>query len=331
MTQLDIVICTYNRAADLQACLAALAAQRGANEGWRVTVVDNNSTDATPGVVAAWAARDSPPGLRRIVERTQGLTPARLRGIRESVADWVAFVDDDCIVAPDWVAEALRFAAAHPEAGAFGGRVLPDWGVPPPPHLKRHGWLFAEQAYGDAPRMVGNLVGAGVVLNRRALAAVGWTRKPYLADRTGVGHVSGGDVEIGCRLAAGGYPLWYAPGLRIDHRVAPARQRMRQLLGLARGLGAGAELVSLMGAPDPEAWPDRVRRQLREEIRRHVASTRYVINGRYPWQDWLIRAAFLAGQRQQHRILSRDAATRKRLGGLWGDPNREARTENPSP
>jgi len=317
MTRLDIVICTYNRAADLQACLAALAAQRDAGDGWRVTVVDNNSTDATPEVVAAQAARGGPSGLRRLTETTQGLTPARLRGVRESAADWVAFVDDDCIVAPDWVAEALRFAAAHPEAGAFGGRVLPDWGRPAPPHLKRHGWLFAEQDHGDETRMVDNLVGAGVVLNTGALAAVGWTRQPYLADRTGLDHVSGGDVEIGCRLAGGGYPLWYVPALRIDHRITPSRQRMKRVLSLARGLGAGAELVSLMGALDPEAWPDRVAAQLRKEIRRHVASIRYVINGKYPWQDWLIRAAFLAGQRQQHRALSQDPQVRARLGGLW--------------
>lgn len=316
MTQLDVVICTYNRATDLEACLAALAAQRDAGDDWRVTVVDNNSTDATPEVVEAQAAFGRPPRLRRLVETTQGLTPARLRGVRESAAEWIAFVDDDCIVSPDWVAEALRFAAAHPEAGAFGGRVLPDWGRPTPAHLKRHGWLFAEQDHGSKPKIVGHLVGAGVVLNTRALEAVGWTRQPYLADRIGVAHVSGGDVEIGCRLASAGYALWYAPALRIDHRIAPMRQRMTSVLSLAQGLGAGAELVSLMGSTDPDRWPDRVGRQLREEMRRHVASTRYVITGKYPWQDWLIRAAFLAGQRKQHRALSQDTEARARLGGI---------------
>jgi glucosyl-dolichyl phosphate glucuronosyltransferase len=323
MTRLDVVICTYNRAADLEACLIALAAQREAAEGWRVTVIDNNSTDATPAVVAAQAARGSPLGLRRLVETTQGLTPARLRGVRESEAAWIAFVDDDCIVGPYWVAETLRFAAAHPEAGAFGGRVLPDWGRPPPAHLKRHGWLFAEQDYGAEPRTVGQLVGAGIVLNARALEAVGWTSQPYLADRTGVSHVSGGDVEIGCRLAGGGYPLWYAPGLRIDHRIAPARQRMRALLSLAHGLGSGAELVNLMGSADPDGWPDRMAAVLGEEIRRHVASTRYVLTGRYPWQDWLLRAAFLAGRRKQHRALSKDANARARLGALWAAPGED--------
>jgi len=283
LTSLDVVICTYNRAADLADCLAALARQSGADPAaWRVTVVDNNCTDATPEVVAAQAAGGAPPGLRRVAEPTQGLTPARLRGVRGSSAGWVAFVDDDCICAPDWVAEALRFAVAHPEAGAFGGRVLPDWGRAAPSHLARHGWLFAQQDHGSEAKPVGNLVGAGVVLNRRALEDVGWTVDPLLADRTGLGHVSGGDVEIGCRLAFGGYGLWYAPGLRIDHRIAPARQGIRGLVGLAKGLGAGAELVSLMGAPNPDDWPARVGATLAEEIRCDIASTRYVFKGEYP-------------------------------------------------
>ena len=55
---------------------------------------------------------------------------------------------------------------------------------------------------------------------------------------------------------------------------------------------------------------------LRREVRVHLASTSYVLRGRYPWQDWLIRMAFLSGQRAQHRSLTHDARTRDRLGGV---------------
>ena len=278
---------------------------------------DNNCTDRTADVVAAHVAQGRIPGLTYKVERRQGLTPARQAGVRESAAEWIAFVDDDCRVASDWVAEAVRFAASRPEAGGFGGRVRPDWGRIPPKHLPRHAWLFAAQDHGDEVRAVESLVGAGVVLSRRALGQVGWTAEPLLADRTGLGHVSGGDVEICFRLAAAGHLLWYVPSLRIDHLIAPSRQRMPDLLRLARGLGAGAELVSLMGSPDPAGWPRQVSATLSDELRRHLASTSYVLRGQYPWQDWLIRMAFLAGQRAQHRALSRDAGTRDRLGGVW--------------
>jgi glucosyl-dolichyl phosphate glucuronosyltransferase len=316
LATLDVVICTYNRAADLDRCLQALARQRPSDASWRVTVVDNNCTDDTASVVARHVRHGRIPDLSRIVEPRQGLTPARQRGVSASKAAWVAFVDDDCLVAPDWIAEAVRFAASRPEAGAFGGRVVPDWGCTPPAHLPRHGWLFAAQDHGEDASEVGSLVGAGIILNRRALGAVGWTARPYLADRTGLGHVSGGDVEICVRLAAAGWKLWYVPSMRIDHRIAPSRQRMRGVLGLAQGLGAGAELVSLMGSTDPENWSRQVDSLLREEIWTHVASISSVLSGRYPWRDWLIRAAFLAGQRKQQRAIWRNADTRSRLGGV---------------
>jgi glucosyl-dolichyl phosphate glucuronosyltransferase len=317
---LEIVICTYNRADDLDRCLARLACQRHANADWSVTVVNNNCTDRTPQVVAEHAASGRIPHLVHTVERVQGLTAARRRGALECMADWIAFVDDDCMVASDWVAGALDVAARHPTAAAFGGRVIPCWGREPPQHLARHGWLFAEQDLGDAECTVESLVGAGIVINRPALAESGWIAEPYLADRTGLGHVSGDDVEICYRLTSTGRPLYYSPLMRIDHVVALKRQELRSLLRLARGLGAGAELVNLMGAQDPETWPAQARRILADEMQRHWLFARYVATRQTAWRDWLIRAAFLSGRLAQNRALARDAATRHRLGGVWGRP-----------
>jgi glycosyltransferase involved in cell wall biosynthesis len=68
MLTLEIIICTYNRAADLDRCLSALAIQRAAQNGWGVMVVDNNCSDATPEVVEAHIANGMPLGLHRLVE-----------------------------------------------------------------------------------------------------------------------------------------------------------------------------------------------------------------------------------------------------------------------
>ena len=312
---LEVVICTYNRSADLDRCLGALALQGADFALWRVTVIDNNCTDDTPQVVARWAETRLLPGLSRVVETRQGLTPARQRGIGDSRADWVALVDDDCMLAPDWVEEALRFASGNPRAGAFGGRVLPDWGRAPPAHLARNGWLFAEQNLGDEVKEVPSLVGAGVVLNRRALERTGWTAHPILADRTAKGHLSGGDVEISVRLRAAGLKLFYVPTMRIAHRIATERQGLRKSLGLARGLGAGAELVDLMCAPDEARWEQRSRGALRRDIGRHARALGTVLARRWSGWDWLVLAAFLSGRYGQNRKLRRSAGSRLGLAG----------------
>ena len=314
--RLDVVICTYNRAAELELCLQALSAQDADPDLWRVTVVDNNCTDDTPIVVDRWAASAKLPGLVRVVEPRQGLTPARQRGVQGSATDWVAFVDDDCLLAPGWVAAALRFTKDYPEVGAFGGRVQPDYGGPTPEHLVQNGWLFAQQQLGEAEMEVESLVGAGVVLNRRILNRIGWTSQPFLADRTARGHLSGGDVEISMRLSASGYKLFYVPSLTLAHRIAKDRQRLVNCLGLARGLGAGAELVDLMCAPEAEEWLRKSPVKLRHAIFRHAVAIPSILLNRYSGWDWLIHAAFLSGRRWQNRNLCTDQAARSRLASV---------------
>jgi hypothetical protein len=100
MAGLDIIICTYNRAAALDACLDALARQTAPRDAWTVLVIDNGSTDGTASVVERHAAADALPGLRYVREDRRGLTAARRRGIGEATAPFAAFVDDDCHLAP---------------------------------------------------------------------------------------------------------------------------------------------------------------------------------------------------------------------------------------
>jgi len=61
----------------------------------RVLIVDNNCTDDTAGVVEKHR-RSNLLRLRILVEPRQGLTPARLCGVTNTAADWLAFLDDEC-------------------------------------------------------------------------------------------------------------------------------------------------------------------------------------------------------------------------------------------
>src|SRR3954454_12809609 len=111
---IDVVVCTYDHAASLEMALAAPARQR-VPEGvdWGVLVVDNNCTDGTGALLARLRAEGALP-LRGVREPVQGLTPARVRGVRETAREWIAFVDDDCVVAHDWIAQAAAVARERP-------------------------------------------------------------------------------------------------------------------------------------------------------------------------------------------------------------------------
>jgi glucosyl-dolichyl phosphate glucuronosyltransferase len=261
---LDIVICTYNNARGLDEVLHAISELRSpAQMDWAVLIVDNASTDATREVARAWAERGLL-RLRYVFEGEQGLTPARLRAVRETTREWIAFVDDDNLLDPGWLEAMAEAIHADPAAGSFGGRVELVWDAPPPAAVQHFGFCFAEQSLGPAPCEVESLVGAGMVLKREALERCGWTAEPLLADRAGRRLVSGGDAEIALRLRAAGYRLRYAPAASMRHRMSARRATRRYLLQINHALGRAAVRVSLLTWPGEfAAWRDQERGRIR--------------------------------------------------------------------
>jgi glycosyltransferase involved in cell wall biosynthesis len=236
LVSIEVVICTYNNAALLDATLDAVARQC-VPEGvdWQVLVVNNNSTDETAEVLEKHSRRIP---LRVVVETKQGLTPARVRGVRETSREWIAFVDDDCLLEEDWVEQAAHFAAEHAECGAFGGQVIPRWEqTPPPPYVLSRRYAFACKYHGETPHRRPWIAGAGLVVRREALLNCGWLDRQYLEDRKGGRLVSGGDMEIALRVGSM-YELWYNPACKLQH-VIPARRMSREYVReVTRGLGA---------------------------------------------------------------------------------------------
>jgi glycosyltransferase involved in cell wall biosynthesis len=319
---IDVAVCTYNNARLLDEALEALVAQHARSADWRILVVDNNCTDDTPEVVARRAA-ESPVPLTVVREPEQGLTPARRRAVRETSGDWIAFVDDDCLVAPDWIESAARFARARPDCGGFGGHVVLDWEQPPREYVTRYGWAFAEQDHGDEPKRVEALAGAGFVFRRAALADSGWTERHFLADRVGKKLVSGGDVEMALRVAAR-HDLWYTPTLRLRHRVPARRTTRRYLLGVTRDLGASQLFADSM------LWPGSYARWLLESLLRSRKWAGQIVHFAFAWllrrgggNDALMQASFLSGWLAGIWRLSRmPSADRRAVLGLAVGPRR---------
>src|SRR3954469_4879731 len=105
--RVSVVVPTRNRSRLLAATLRSVLRQRAVD--LEVIVVDEGSTDDTGAVIA---------GLRdpriRIVRHDvpRGVSRARNRGAEEARGDWVAFVDDDDLWAPDKLARQVQAALA---------------------------------------------------------------------------------------------------------------------------------------------------------------------------------------------------------------------------
>jgi len=225
------VVCTHNRATYLRRALASLAAQTLAAERYEIVVVDNASTDATRELVTRELAGVD--RLRYVFEPQLGVSRARNAGWRAARAPLVAYLDDDAIAAPDWLARAVSgFAMLEPRPGCLGGPVIPIWEVPRPawlpdallPYLTV---LELDQGPGPMPR--GKfLYGTNSVFARERLAEIGGF--PPGLGPIGRWHRSGEDTFVQKQLRERGHPLWYDPALRVQHHVPAERVSRRWVL-----------------------------------------------------------------------------------------------------
>jgi GT2 family glycosyltransferase len=154
----------------------------------------------------------------------------------------IGFVDDDCFVAPNWIAEAVQFAVEHPQAGAFGGQNELSWQREPPEFVSAYGESLARQDWGDTERQLpstGKQVpcGAGLVLRRDALLQSHWLEQGRLRGRDPRYLGAGEDTEILLQIRNAGWEIWYAPRLKLRHVIPPERMTLNYLRRLHRGFG----------------------------------------------------------------------------------------------
>jgi glycosyltransferase involved in cell wall biosynthesis len=241
----SVIICTYNRSANLPAVLQCLAAQQGVDDlDWEILVVDNNSTDDTRAVVERLAA-DLPIRVRYAFEPEQGLNHARNRGIQETAGTYFIYIDDDILVSAGWLAAmvgALRGAGAD----AVGGRIHLDDGVRLPAWIQPDMYGFLGfQDYGSEPFEMDGVrqypFGGNMGYHRRVVERIGLfdTRLGRKGEGRRRSELSkGAETDFLHRLSAsGGARIVYAPDAIVRHMVKPfqVEKRYFRTLHYARG------------------------------------------------------------------------------------------------
>jgi glycosyltransferase involved in cell wall biosynthesis len=225
--QFSVVLPTYNRAAELEQTLASLATVKHPGS-WEVIVVDNNSRDATPQVVADAAAK-FPTALRYVLETKVGRSAAMNAGITAAKGEIIVNTDDDVRFEPDWLQQAGE-ALTLGQCDFVGGKVLPIWRGRRPAWLSdkggQHWAVIALLDFGPEPLEFGKRhapLGVNLAFKREAFDRAGlWD--PSLGRKAGT--LLGQEVrEWMLRARDAGLRGMYAPNMVVHHVIPADRLR----------------------------------------------------------------------------------------------------------
>jgi len=228
----SIIIPTFRRPARaVEAARSALAQADAA--AFEVVLVDN---DPDGSALVPLRALDDP----RVVilhEPRAGVANARNAGLRVAKGELIAFLDDDEIAPPRWLAELMRVQAAE-KADVVFGPVLTRLAEPPRDHRAYFEEFFARDP-GHAEGRIEQFYGCGCSLIRRAALP---RAEPFSVERNETGGED--DLLFQAMDAAGGRFAW-APGAHVWEMPESSRVTLAYTLKRAFAYGQG---------PATQAW-----------------------------------------------------------------------------
>ncbi len=229
----SVVIPLYNKAPFIACTLQSVLAQRWTD--FECIVVDDGSSDDGPAQVAA----QTDPRIRLLRQANAGVSAARNRGIAEARGEWVAFLDADDWLHPDYLATLVQVQAACPEADTVATDLAfiahdeaqwpRPWPLPPgPPQVELITCLPERWMKGPT------LSSSSTAVRRSRLLAM----QPCFP----VGETQGEDLDLWFRLSErapvalahtplAAYRVELRGSLSAGHRIghlAPFLQRLRE-------------------------------------------------------------------------------------------------------
>lgn len=226
----SVVICSYNPDSRLlRRLLKAISRLNDLQNVDQVVIVDNNSSPPLgeyPEVISFLASIDR---STCIVEETQGLSHARLRGIRETRSDFVVFFDDDNEPCSEYLELVRNAFLAYPNSGAWGaGKIAVEYIDDAPEEVRRNSAIFQERnlpfGYVCVPGQWSDFCpfGTGLAVTRQVLNAYARAYESgrlSMSDRKGTSLSSAGDVQIVWEAFSLGLSVGILPGVSCNHII----------------------------------------------------------------------------------------------------------------
>lgn len=279
----SVIFCTYNRDKYIFNAMESIALQDYPHDKYEIVLVNNNSTDKTEELCKAFQVKYPDIHFNYCIEKQQGLSYARNRGVKESRGELLVYVDDDATVFPTYLKAYDDFFEFHPLELAAGGPIIPRYEVEPPQWISHYtevlltAYLYKGEKiipfkHGQFPGG-GNACYRAEVFERFGLFNVELGRK-------GKGLIGAEEKDFFSRLFAAKKKVWYVPQAGIHHYISAQKLTETHFKKLTYSIGVSERIRTL--SISKMFFVKRLFQEMFKWAASIVLFCKFLIKGEYP-------------------------------------------------
>jgi GT2 family glycosyltransferase len=212
--KISFVVLSWNKLDDTKSCLKSI--RNVDYKNYEIIVVDNGSNDGSK----EWLSRQKDIVYVDLPKNT-GFTGGQLAAYDVAKGDYLALINNDAVIAPDWIKEALKSFSKDKKVAVVGGRAY-KWAEGEKKYSEINDFysyqvidLYNGSAEtlmtGDNEAEVNSISGAGVIIKRKVIEKIG-----YFDDRFFAYYE---ETDLFARMKRAGYKIIYNPNVKTWHKI----------------------------------------------------------------------------------------------------------------
>lgn len=236
--KISIVICTYNRDKFIGEALDSLAMQALSPTNYEIVIVNNNSSDNTEIICKKFIADHPELDVKYVIERNQGLSYARNRGIKEAKYSIITYIDDDAYAKENFTEIIFNYFKNNPNTAGIGGKVTPRYEKEEPKWMNKYLLgIVTGIDYGDkVTKFPRNRfpVGCNMTYRKDLLIKIGGFNNnlKWRAD----------DKYINYQIRKLSDEIYYIPQLEVEHSIDEHRTSDENFIDITRKFGSAESI-----------------------------------------------------------------------------------------
>jgi GT2 family glycosyltransferase len=224
----SIIVVSYNTKDLLDACLKSV--QENILQPYELIVVDNKSTDGSVLMVK----QKYPDVMMIAAEKNLGYSAAVNWGVSISRGKYLLILNSDAELTCDAAGRLISILLANPKAGVCGPRLLNADGSIQRSIAKYPTWYGLLGKYLSGLQSSPKLTPSVICHPDKTTCVSGWLTGACVLTTREMWRKTGGldenfffmleDVDWNLRLSQAGYETWYAPDVKVLHRLGSSRR-----------------------------------------------------------------------------------------------------------